>query len=100
MQKAVLVVEDEALIRFVAVDVLEDDGYVVYEAGSVLEAVGILSSREVDVLFTDVDLPGGMTGADLAKLVAGVYPEIRHSCHLGQKPCWPRRPASGRAISP
>ncbi|MGB8287757.1 MAG: hypothetical protein WCE42_07440 [Rhizobium ruizarguesonis] len=45
MQKAVLVVEDEALIRFVAVDVLEDDGYVVYEAGSVLEAVGILSSR-------------------------------------------------------
>ncbi|MGR9400199.1 hypothetical protein ACU8M5_10680 [Rhizobium leguminosarum] len=49
MQKAVLVVDDEALIRFVAVDVLEDDGYVVYEAGSVLEAVGILSSRKIDV---------------------------------------------------
>ncbi|WP_245514822.1 response regulator [Rhizobium leguminosarum] len=76
MQKAVLVVEDEALIRFVAVDVLEDDGYVVYQAGSVLEAVGILSSREIDVLFTDVDMPGGLTGVDLARLVAGVYPKI------------------------
>ncbi|WP_029875685.1 response regulator [Rhizobium leguminosarum] len=76
MQKAVLVVEDEALIRFVAVDVLEDDGHVVYEAGSVLEAVGILSSRKIDVVFTDVDMPGGLTGVDLAKLVADVYPEI------------------------
>ncbi|MDH6276602.1 CheY-like chemotaxis protein [Rhizobium leguminosarum] len=57
MQKVVLVVDDEALIRFVAVDVLEDDGYVVYEAGSVLEAVGILSSREIDVVFTDVTCP-------------------------------------------
>ncbi|MFW8642487.1 response regulator [Rhizobium beringeri] len=76
MQKAVLIVEDEAFIRFVAVDVLEDDGYVVYEAGSVLEAVGILSSRQINVLFTDVDMPGGLTGVDLAKLVAGVYPDI------------------------
>lgn len=47
MQKAVLVVEDEALIRFVAVDVLEDDGYVVHEAGSVLEAAG--KRRDIQV---------------------------------------------------
>lgn len=76
MQKAVLVVEDEALIRFVAVDVLEDEGYVVYEAGSVLEAVGILSNHDIDLVFTDVNMPGGLTGFDLAKLLAGVHPDI------------------------
>ena len=39
-QKTILVVEDEALIRFAIADALEDAGYAVLEAGTVLEAVG------------------------------------------------------------
>lgn len=77
MEYSVVVVEDEVLIRFVAVDSLEDEGWTVYEAGSVLEAVGMLSSHpEIDVVFTDVDMPGGMSGLDLARLIANIHPEI------------------------
>ncbi|WP_312407322.1 response regulator [Rhizobium sp.] len=77
MEYSVLVVEDEVLIRFVAVDSLEDEGWTVYEAGSALEAVGMLSSHpEIDVVFTDVDMPGGMSGLDLARLIANIHPEI------------------------
>jgi CheY-like chemotaxis protein len=74
MSGTILVVEDEALIRLVAVQVLEEEGNTVYEAASVLEAVGLLASHpEIDVVFTDVNMPG-LTGLDLARLVARNYP--------------------------
>lgn len=76
-QKTVLVVEDEALIRFTIADTLEDAGYAVLEAASVLEAVGKLGQHEhIDLVLTDVDMPGGLNGIDLAKMVAECAPKI------------------------
>lgn len=76
-QKTVLVVEDEALIRFAIMDALEDAGYLVIEASSVLEAVGQLGQHEeIDLLITDVDMPGVLNGVDLAKMVAECAPHI------------------------
>ncbi|WP_312038598.1 response regulator [Rhizobium croatiense] len=70
-------VEDEPLIRLFLADALEDAVFAVLEAGSVLEAVGVLGLRtDVDAVFTDVDMPGGLNGIDLARMVAGVSPHI------------------------
>lgn len=77
MKREVLVVEDEAMIRLVAVEVFEDAGFVAHEAGSALEAIGILSRNPgIDVMFTDINLGGGPTGVDLAELVADRYPQM------------------------
>lgn len=74
--RIVLVVEDELLIRLFIADALEEAGFAVLEAGSVLEAVGVLGMRsDVDAIFTDVDMPGGPSGIDLANMVASVFPQ-------------------------
>jgi CheY-like chemotaxis protein len=66
----ILVVDDELLIRMALSDALEDKGYRVFEAGCVLEAIAILAHHEIDALVTDIDMPGGLSGIDLAWLVA------------------------------
>jgi DNA-binding response OmpR family regulator len=76
-QKTILVVEDEILIRMAVADALEDAGYAVLEASTVLEAVGVLGQHEeIDLLITDVDMPGGLNGIDLARMVAECAPHI------------------------
>jgi DNA-binding NtrC family response regulator len=75
--RIVLVVEDDPLIRLFLADLLEDAGFAVIEAGSVLEAVGVLGLRtDINAVFTDVDMPGGLSGIDLAKMVASTSPRI------------------------
>lgn len=69
-QRTVLIVEDEFLIRMVLADTLHAEGYDVVEAGNVLEAVAILGQRQVDAVITDVDMPGGLSGLDLARLMS------------------------------
>jgi len=66
----ILIVEDEMLIRFALADALIDAGHVVIECGTVLEAVAAFSRHDkIEALITDVDMPGGLTGLDLAGLV-------------------------------
>jgi PAS domain S-box-containing protein len=65
-RSTVLLVEDDPLVRSVAADVLQDAGYVVVEAGSAEEALTALQTAPVDVLVTDLNLPG-MSGAALAE---------------------------------
>jgi CheY-like chemotaxis protein len=74
----VLVVEDEDLVRMLAVEMLEDAGFVVVEARHADEAWFILHERsDIGVLFTDVDMPGTMSGVTLAERVHGIWPDIR-----------------------
>jgi len=74
----VLLVEDEVLIRAMLADVLADEGYEVVEAGTVLQAVAALGRYPTfDFMITDVDMPGGLTGLDLAQMVASVAPATR-----------------------
>ncbi|WP_183804008.1 response regulator [Rhizobium sp. BK316] len=73
----VLIVEDEPLIRFNILDVLEELGHVALEAGSADEAMVLLKARDdVDILFTDVNMAGSMDGIQLAKRVRAMRPNI------------------------
>lgn len=74
---SVLVVEDEVLISNLVADALSASGFTVHEvttAGEALQYIG--SGAEIDVLFTDVNLPGGMNGAELASRVRKLRPEM------------------------
>jgi signal transduction histidine kinase len=66
--ETVLVVEDDADLRNLVEVMLEDLGYAAFMAGSGAEALEILSTApRVDLLLTDVMLPGGMSGPALVK---------------------------------
>lgn len=74
---AVLVVEDEPLIRLEAVDTIEDVGFRTYDAGSADAALKILETQDdIGVLFTDVDMPGSMNGIKLASYVRERWPSV------------------------
>ena len=76
-QPLVLVVEDEPLIRFNAVDLIECAGFDVVEAADADQAIGILADRmDVAVVFTDIDMPGSMDGLKLAAAVRKRWPGI------------------------
>lgn len=72
----ILVVEDEPLILMSNVDMVEELGHEVEEAKSAEEALKILDERHIDILFTDVGLPG-LTGMDLARIVRERWPAVK-----------------------
>jgi signal transduction histidine kinase/two-component SAPR family response regulator len=75
---AVLVVEDNAIVRSVAVARFEELGHTVLEAESAAAALELLvSPAPIDLLFTDVVIPGGMGGLDLARRALELRPDIR-----------------------
>jgi CheY-like chemotaxis protein len=75
---AVLVVEDEPITRMDVVEQLEEAGFKVFEAPDADRAIKILEANpEISVLFTDVDMPGGMDGLKLAAAVRYRWPPIR-----------------------
>ncbi|WP_062233986.1 response regulator [Aureimonas sp. N4] len=69
----VLFVEDDALIRMNTADMLKDLGHIVVEAGSAEDALVALETAGVDVLVTDVNLPG-MSGPELARRALELTP--------------------------
>jgi CheY-like chemotaxis protein len=74
----VLVVEDEALVRLVAVDMILEAGYRVLEADNADEAIRILDARnDICFIFTDIDMPGSIDGLKLAHAVSKRWPPIR-----------------------
>lgn len=75
--QTVLLVDDEPLIRMVAAEQLEELGYVVVEAGDAREAMKVLDSpRAIAVLVTDVGLPNGMNGRQLADAARVARPTL------------------------
>lgn len=76
--ETVLVVDDEATIRLLIVEVLEDLGYAALQAGDGAAGLKLLrSGRRIDLLVTDVGLPGGMNGRQLADAARTLRPELR-----------------------
>ncbi|WP_072380624.1 response regulator [Rhizobium tibeticum] len=73
----VLVVEDEPLIRYAAVDALEQDGFDVLEAANADEALVLLQERSIDAVFTDINMPGSIDGLGLVSLVRARFPDAR-----------------------
>jgi CheY-like chemotaxis protein len=75
--ETVLVVEDDATVRLLVVEVLEELGYRYVEAADAREAIPILqSAQRIDLMISDVGLPG-MNGRQLAEMARGVRPALR-----------------------
>lgn len=77
--ETILVCEDDSEVRAYSTESLRDLGYDVLEAADGPSALKILKGYEgrIHLLFTDVVLPGGMTGANLAEQARGVRPDMR-----------------------
>ncbi|MGD9507041.1 MAG: response regulator [Geminicoccaceae bacterium] len=76
--RTVLVVEDEVLIRWMVCEELRLAGMRAIEAKNAHEAISILeTAAEIDLVFTDVRMPGGMDGLRLSALIRERWPSLR-----------------------
>jgi CheY-like chemotaxis protein len=76
-REAVLVVEDEPLVRMVALDALSDCGLVAYEAADADEALGVLGAHsDIGLVFTDINMPGAVDGLKLVQRIHKLWPRI------------------------
>src|SRR5207245_5034454 len=74
----VLVVEDDADVLEITVETLHRLGYKVYSAGNAPDALTILQrDAPIDILFTDVVMPRGMNGVELAREARRLRPTLR-----------------------
>jgi two-component system, response regulator PdtaR len=83
---AVLVVEDEHLIRMDTASSLESLGFTVYEAANAADAIRCLEvHNEIRLIFTDVNMPGSMDGVALAHYVRTRWPPVKIMVTSGYK---------------
>jgi PAS domain S-box-containing protein len=76
--ETILIVEDDAAVRIAAVTILENLGYRVLEAEDGRAALAILGSPEpIDLLFTDLVMPNGMSGQDLVEQARRRRPSLK-----------------------
>ena len=92
-RKTVLVVDDEALVRMLAVDLFQELGCDVVEAEGGEDALGKLDAHpEISLMFTDCRMPG-MSGPELAQEASKRWPKLRivlvTGYHNLQVPDWP-----------
>lgn len=74
----VLVVEDSLLIRMGAIDLVVNAGYEALEAADADEAIRIMESRaDIDLVFTDVQMPGTMDGIKLSHYIHNRWPPVK-----------------------
>jgi CheY-like chemotaxis protein len=75
-QLTIFVVEDDIALRDVMLHMLSQHGFAVLVAGTAYEALNILRQRPVDLLLTDIIMPG-MDGVDLAKEARKLHPGLK-----------------------
>jgi CheY-like chemotaxis protein len=75
--ECVLLVEDNDAMRRIAVRQLRDLGYRVIEAERAAAALDLLQREPVDLLLTDVVMPGGLDGVELARLALDRWPTLK-----------------------
>lgn len=77
-QRVALIVDDEPAIRAYLREILRSRGFCSVEAGTAIEALRILHKRDgqIDLLITDVQMPGDMDGLDLACTARNSFPNL------------------------
>ena len=75
-QPVVLVVEDEPLVRASIADELRTYGWRVLEAAGGEDALGLTADNQIDVVFTDILLPGQMSGWEIAEALRARVPAL------------------------
>ncbi len=97
----VLIVDDEAMLRLIAMDVLEDRGYRVLEAPDAITALKILADHcDIGVVFTDINMPGPLNGIDLAHEVHRRWPAVKLIVTSGRlRPTPDEMPDDGRFVA-
>jgi CheY-like chemotaxis protein len=81
----VLIVEDDGLLRMDAMQMIGEAGHEAIEAANADAAIAILEARaDIDVIFTDIDMPGSMNGIKLAQAVRGRWPPVKIIATSGQ----------------
>jgi CheY-like chemotaxis protein len=89
-RNTILVVEDELLIRLMIAEALREAGFEVVEAANSDEALAILESHApVDLVFSDVRMPGTMDGVALMKRLRESRPNLKLAVASGYSPDWP-----------
>ncbi|MPY74025.1 MAG: response regulator [Alphaproteobacteria bacterium] len=74
----IVIVEDEAIIRMAIAEAARDLGYQVIEAGDADATLDYLASgQRVDLVFTDIQLPGSIDGLELARQLKRRYPNLK-----------------------
>jgi CheY-like chemotaxis protein len=82
-----MVVDDDVIERMGACYMFSDAGYRVLEAGNADEALGLFETNaDIRLLFTDVSMPGGLSGLDLAHRVAERWPKVAIIMTSGRPP--------------
>jgi CheY-like chemotaxis protein len=86
LKPVVVVVEDEVLIRMLAVETLTDAGFAVLEAEHATKALSYLEANAagIDLLFTDIHMPGEMNGLGLAQHARTHWPWIKQLITSGR----------------
>lgn len=75
---AILLVEDAVLIRLATAEALREAGFLVLEAANADEALTVLrGSTVIDVVVTDIRMPGAIDGLDLAQTVRATWPKLK-----------------------
>ena len=84
----ILLVEDDADVRMVARDVLEASGYQIWEASNGLEALNVwkTNASQIDLLLTDVIMPGGLNGRELSDQLRRERPGLKVILMTGYSP--------------
>lgn len=76
--KTVLVIDDEPTVRMLMCEALRDQGYIISEAADGPTGIRMLQSmKELDLLVTDVGLPGGMNGRQVADVARSLIPGLK-----------------------
>lgn len=75
-KKIILLVEDHVLFRMDVAELLTNSGFDVLDANDATDALSLLKIRddEIDLLFTDIQLPGGLDGVELAHYFRSRFP--------------------------
>jgi CheY-like chemotaxis protein len=75
--KTILVVEDEPTVLALAVSIIEDDlGHAALSAANAREALALLEQDQIDLLFTDINLPDAINGLELARRAVEMRPGL------------------------